>query len=343
LSNNQSFTNGNFINDLRNGEAGRLAGRLATSQTYLCRMVGSTFTPCAARNYSAPGPYASNFFMVNPFLVNGLSIVDDDGWSRYHALQLQLRRRYANWLTANVNYTLAKNTGNIYADNSTQSSNYFTLRDKSLNDGPAPFDVRHVLQAFGTYDLPFGEGRRWSSDNGVINAIAGGWTFGAIFTAQSGTPFRLVSGRQTVNGSDAGVILMNGTTVEDLQRMINIRPGRAPEERYFVDAALVGADGRANPQFLAPPTQPGEWGQQVILRGKNVWSLDASFNKTTRLFRRSDITIHVTIQNLLNRPVWSSPGFLQTVNITSTTFGIVSNPVNNGTPRNLYTRVSVRF
>ena len=345
LPNNQSFTNGNFINDLRNGEAGRLAGRLATSATYLCRMVGSAFSPCTTggRNFTAAGPYAMNFFMANPYVVNGLTIVDDDGWSRYHGLQLQLRRRYANWLTANVNYTLAKNTGNVFADNSTQSANYFTLRDKSRNDGPAPFDVRHVLQAFGTYDLPFGEGRRWSSDSGLINGLAGGWTFGAIFTLQSGTPFRLISGRQTVNGSDAGVILMNGTTVEDLQRMINIRPGRAPEERYFVDAALVGPDGRANPQFLAVPTEPGQWGEHIILRGKNIWSLDASFNKTTTIFGRSQITLHVTIQNLLNRPVWSSPGFLQNVNISSTTFGITTNPVNNNSPRNLYTRISVRF
>jgi hypothetical protein len=32
-----------------------------------------------------------------------------------------------------------------------------------------------------------------------------------------GTPFRLTSGRQTANGSDAGVILANGHTVEEIQ------------------------------------------------------------------------------------------------------------------------------
>jgi hypothetical protein len=93
----QAYTNTTFISDLRNGEAGRLAGRLATSATYLCRMVGSTFSPCvsAGRNFTAPGPYAMNFFQVNPYAVSGLTVVDDDGWSDYHAMQLQLRRRYA--------------------------------------------------------------------------------------------------------------------------------------------------------------------------------------------------------------------------------------------------------
>ena len=50
-------------------------------------------SPCAARNFSAPGPYAANFFMVNSYAVNGLTVVDDDGWSRYQGLQLQFRRR----------------------------------------------------------------------------------------------------------------------------------------------------------------------------------------------------------------------------------------------------------
>ena len=91
------------------------------------------------------------------------------------------------------------------------------------------------------------------------------------------------------------------------------------------------------------PTTPGEWGQLITLRGMPVWAFDASFNKTTGFVGKSNITVHVTMQNLLNRPVWSTPGFLGTVNITRHQFGVSTNPVNNGTPRNLYTRVTVRF
>jgi len=343
---NQAYTNANFISDLRNGEAGRLAGRLATSATYLCRMVGSTFSPCvsAGRNFTAPGPYAMNFFQVNPYAVSGLTVVDDDGWSDYHALQLQLRRRYANWLTANVNYTLARNEGNVFADNATQSANWFTLRDKSRNDGPAPFDVRHVLQTYGTYDLPVGRGRHYNIDNSVLNAIAGGWTFGAIFTVQSGTPFRLTSGRQTVvSGSDGGVVIANGHTVEEIQKLLRIRSHPTAGSKYWADEKLIGPDGRANPEYLTVPTTPGEWGQLITLRGMPVWAFDASFNKTTGFIGKSNITVHVTLQNLLNRPVWSTPGFLGSADITSTTFGVSTNPVNNGTPRNVYLRATVRF
>ena len=73
-------------------------------------------------------------------------------------MQLQLRRRYTDGLSLSVNYTLAKNTGDLWADNATQDHTFRTLRDKSLDDGPLPFDVRHVFQSFGTYDLPIWQG-----------------------------------------------------------------------------------------------------------------------------------------------------------------------------------------
>jgi hypothetical protein len=340
LPSNQAYTNGNFINDLTQGEAGRLAGRLSGSQNYICRMVGNTFSPCASRNYSAPGPYPMNFFVLNPYAIGGnLNLVDDDGWSNYDAMQVQLRRRYRNGLTFNANYTLGKNATNIWADNATQGGNYRTLRDRNA-DRTAPFDVRHVFQTYGTYDLPFGRDRHFRIGNPVVNALAGGWTLGGILTAQSGTPFRLSSGRQTVNGSDSGVVLMNGHTVEEIQNMIHISPGPG-FNRYWIDPKLIGPDGRANPEYLAPPTTPGEFGQFVYLRGTNVWNIDASLNKTSTIWGRTAMTIHVTIQNLLNHPVFSTPGFLGDTSISSTTFGQTGNPINGA--RQMYARLEFRF
>ena len=49
LPSNQGFTNGNFVSNVRQGQAGRMASLLANTETYICRMVGSTFTPCAVR------------------------------------------------------------------------------------------------------------------------------------------------------------------------------------------------------------------------------------------------------------------------------------------------------
>ena len=45
-----------------------------------------------------------------------------------------------------------------------------------------------------------------------MNGLIGGWSVGGTLTLQSGTPFRLSSGRSTLN-ADSGVVLAAGATV----------------------------------------------------------------------------------------------------------------------------------
>jgi hypothetical protein len=350
LAAGSGFTNGGFITALQQGTAGSLAGSLSNNSTFFCRMVGSTFSPCASLGFDAPGGFPINFFLVNPYSIGGaLNFVDDGSYTRYHGLQLQLRRRYTEGVSINVNYTLSENIADIWADNATQSVNYRTLRDKRLDEGPSPFDVRHVLQAYGTYDLPFGRDRKISIGNGVLDALAGGWTLGSIFTWQSGSPFRLSSGRNTVNNlSDSGVILKNGLTVKQLQNMVNSLPGPG-FNRYWLDPKLIGPDGRANPQFIDVPTTPGEFGQFVYLRGPSVWGLDASVNKQVRMTDRVSFGLHISAINVLNQPIWGTGpgvagvglGFLQDANIQSITFGQTARPVNDA--REFHLRAELRF
>jgi hypothetical protein len=348
----QGYTNGTFINNLNLGEAGRLAQSLASNINYACRLYGSTFGPCASRGYNAPGPYPINFFYVNPFATGGaLQLVDDGSYTRYNAMQLQLRRRYSQGVTATVNYTLGYNKADTWADNATQTANYSTLRDKTRNDGPSPFDVRHVLQAYGTYDLPFGHERHYDLHNPVLNAIAGDWVIGGILTAQSGSPFRLSSGRLTLNQEDAGVVLAPGVSVDDLQKLIGNFPGPGLN-RYFIDPKAIAPDGRASTAYVLPPTTPGELGQIVYLRTPNTWGLDASLNKSVPLSSNGVVLgIHLNVLNVLNHPVWSTgpipaaggPGlnFLTDASVTSTTFGQVQQPLSAA--RRIIIRAEIKF
>jgi hypothetical protein len=165
------FGNQNFINQLNTGEAGGLANALAGSSLYLCRMVGSAFAPCGKLGYDAAGPYPMNVFQANPFAAGrAIDLMADDGsFTNYNGLQLEFRRRYAKGLTFAINYSFAKANGNLFADTDGSLRNYSTLRDKSLDNGPSPFDLRHALQAYYTVELPFGRGHRLSSNNGVVD------------------------------------------------------------------------------------------------------------------------------------------------------------------------------
>jgi hypothetical protein len=68
-----------------------------------------------------------------------------------------------------------------------------------------------------------------------------------------------------VNQRDAGVVL-NGITVKELQDMVTVRPGPNGNVYVFPEIADRHRWPR-NPQFLAPPTTPGEFGQFIYLYG----------------------------------------------------------------------------
>jgi hypothetical protein len=133
---------------------------------------------------------------------------------------------------------------------------------------------------------------------------------------------------------------MNGHTVEEIQSMIKVSQGPGLN-MYWIDPKLIGPDGRANPEYLAPPTEPGQFGQFIYLRGNNVWNIDASLNKTTTIWGRTAMTVHFTVTNLLNHPIFSTPGFLGDTSIQSTTFGQSTNTINGA--RQVYSRIEFRF
>jgi len=350
LAAGSGFANGAFVTNLQQGTAGALANTLANNSTYLCRMLGSAFAPCARLGYDAPGRYPINFFEVNPYVAGAnLNLVDDIGRSTYHGLQVQLRRRFREGFSLTANYTLSKAQTDIWADNATQMVNFHTLRDTSLDRGPSPFDVRNVLQTFWTCELPFGPGHSRGHRNAAVRALAGGWTLSGVLTLQSGSPFRLSSGRATVNGGDSGVILPTGVTIDQLQEMIRIAPGPG-QNRFYVDPTLVGPDGRANAQFLRVPTDPGVFGQYVFLYGRGLFNVDASVEKQFALPQRMRLTLWIGVLNLTNNAIWSTnalnnttPGlpFLTDLNITSQTFGQVSAPANAS--RSAQIRAEIRF
>ena len=103
------FTNGTFVDQLQQGQAGRLANTLAGDFRYLCPMVGSGLPGCASRGYNAPGPYPINVFQANPFAAGSdVRLMTDESTSEYDALQMQFRQRYARASALTANYTFGK-------------------------------------------------------------------------------------------------------------------------------------------------------------------------------------------------------------------------------------------
>ena len=347
------YTSTGFITNLQNGEAGTLANTLATNQNYVCRMFGNTFSPCARvlPTANAPGPYPINFFLLNPFVAGRMNFIDNGGGHGYNGLQVQFRQRFGSSLNWSTNYTWSKSMTNLAVDNANQSLDYMSLRDPSLNRRVSQFDIRHVIQSFGTYALPIGRGHGISIDNKYLDAVIGGWTFGSIFVFSTGQPMQLTGGFATVNNSNNvainGVRLAPGVTLDQLQKMFDApltrvtgRVGITDLQRLAVDPQLIGPDGRANPQFLVPNTTPGEFGALILLRDKNTFQWDISLVKRFRIVENVSFELFAAYTNVLNHPRWafgtdttgSPPGAL---NVFSTTFGIIGAPNNAARAINL--------
>jgi hypothetical protein len=202
------YANSVFITDLTQGNAGGLAALLAVppaggTSAYLCNMVGSSLSPCANQGYSTPGPYPLNFWQANPYgQGSGIgtgSYLSAQGYGTYHSLQVEFRQKQWHGMQFDVNYTYSHTLG-IQPDNQWLGTvNIFTIRDLRQSYGPTAFDIRHVLHGSGTYDLPFGSGRRFLNQKGVADKVVGGWSLGTILTIQSGLPFQLFGGYNTFN------------------------------------------------------------------------------------------------------------------------------------------------
>ncbi len=341
---NAGFGNSAFISLLASGQAGALANALAQNSAYFCRMVGSTFGPCTSLGFNTPGQYPINFFQLNPY-VGTANLLDDNSFSSYHGLQLEFRQRFSHGSTLNVNYTWSHSLTDRYNKAVDNTSNFTTLRDLGLDRGPSPFDIRHVVQAFGTYDLPFGKGRRFSVNNAFVDRVAGGWTVGSIFRFQTGLPFRLSSGQLTVNQQDSGVVA--NIPVSQLQGMVGVfKPATIGSGVFYVNPSLVGSNGQANPSDLALPTIPGQFGSFIYLHGPRFVSDDLSIAKQMPIIgERLRIEIRAEMLNAFNHPVFQVPTGgtfgINPISIASSNFGRTS--TTTSIPRQVQFRVRFTF
>jgi hypothetical protein len=156
---------------------------------------------------------------------------------------------------------------------------------------------------------------------------------GNVLVFNTGAPIQLTGGFETVNSLNNnptrnGVRLAPGVTLEQIQKLFDAertrltRPGITDLQRLSVDPALIGPDGRANPQYLLPNRTPGEFGQLLFLRDKNSFQWDVSLTKNFQVLEKTRLELFAGFNNVLNTPRWGFPN----ANVFSTTFGIVGAP-----------------
>jgi hypothetical protein len=121
----------------------------------------------------------ANFFQANPNHIGGADVTLNSHKTRYHSLQLELRRRLSQGLQFQSSYVFGNAMQTVFY---THRRGLFWSRDTG-GEG----DLTHQFKFNVVYDLPFGQGRKFGSGAGpVLERIIGGWQVGLNGRIQSG-------------------------------------------------------------------------------------------------------------------------------------------------------------
>ena len=119
--------------------------------------------------------------LLKPFSQFGTVYADDNnGYSWYHAMQVQLDKRFEQGIMTHFSYTWSKAMDAIDYLNSGDALPYYCV---------SPQDHTQRFSVSGIYELPFGRGRKFGSNmNAVADGFVGGWQVQAVYVYQSGAP-----------------------------------------------------------------------------------------------------------------------------------------------------------
>lgn len=261
--------------------------------------------PATSPLAGAPVPAGSYYIpsgtpKSNPTLANTWTWFSE-GTSSYHALQVDLRRRFSRGFSVRGVYTFSKTLDDGDSLNQTTAgnapglaSNPFDLRaDKGL----ATFDVRNLAVINVLYALPFGQGQSFASSLGDAgNKFVSGWSVSSIITAQSGFPF---TPQLSYNPSN------NGDTRNPVRPFLN---------PSFTGPVILGKPSQwFNPNaFIAPPSAGGFYGNlgRDTFIGPGLATWDFSVLKDTKLRERLELQFRAEIFNLLNRANFNTPNLI---------------------------------
>jgi len=316
----QDWGDPGFITLLQQGQAGSFANAMAQTgggqagADFFCNLVGQSFAGCQNIGYVGAGAgYPINYFQVNPFFGGGQTFYQTaGGYSTYHALQIDFRQKQWHGMQFDVNYTWSHNLGLATPNDWQAGFNQLTLRDLHMSYAPTIYDLRHVVHANGTYDLPFGKGKTYLKENDMLDKVVGGWTIGTIFTYQTGFPFRLFGGYNTFNDIADGGVVLNGMTVSQLQSNVGLYKNPGQPFVNFINPAILPSGTNGLSPIASPNNAAGTLLAPIYLYGPHFWDDDLAIKKSVAIRENLRFSLQGEFLNVFNHPNFNSTNCLNT-------------------------------
>jgi hypothetical protein len=238
---------------------------------------------------------------------SGIHFTTNRAESNYHALQLQYRRRLSRGLQALASYTLSRSVDTASDDSSV---NVPAVRyDPELDRGPSNFDVRHVLSAAASYDLPRVNGPR------PLAGVLSHWGVDAFGRARSGYPMNVLMGTDLL-----GVGLSTVT-----------RPDRVADAPVWVSDSTAGGGRVLNrAAFIAAP--PGTQGSlpRNAIRGFGAWQVDVALRRDFPVSTNGRLQVRCEVFNVFNQPLFADPVTALNSNLFGRSIQTLANSLGTG-------------
>jgi hypothetical protein len=240
-----------------------------------------------------------------PNVGNQVVMDSSAGNNFYNALNLRAEKRLTAGLNFLLNYTRAKNLeANGTGGNSSFSQNGGTTnpldswnlhKEKSY----APLDLPNVFVASVGYELPFGAGKRWAHDSGVLRAVLGGWAANGILTLESGFPTDI----RTPNSSSGQLF----TTYNLPNAVTGVSPYVPnPGPNGWFNPAAFTEPGQAINVKGTPITEFGDLARRAG-RGPGTRNLDFSVFRNFAIRERVRLQFRAEAFNISNTPAFFLP------------------------------------
>jgi len=236
------------------------------------------------------------------------------GFQNYQAMQVEVTHRFSHGLFFQANYTWAHDISDAQGDAPVGFGGETNYGLAVVNRFDIPADRGNVAgvrrQRFlltGTYDLPFGHGRRWSSSYRLVNGVFGGWNFSTVTLVETGpylTPTISCSLDQTnTNPLGDGSVCRPDVTGNPI-------PANQTKSQYF----NLGA-------FGPTPAGAARIGNAGVgsLEGPGTIAVNAGLSKSMQLTERFRLRFEASFTNALNHVNFAPPA----TNVSNpSTFGV---------------------
>ena len=256
------------------------------------------------------------------------------GDSVFNAGSIRFRKRLAKGIGLTATYIYSKSiddASSIGGGGVVVAQNPLDIAE---DRGLSSFDQRQKFTGNWTYDLPFGENRRFLQ-KGFVSHVLAGWQWSGDFTVASGLPYtiRVLGGTVDIERGVSGSLRANVVSGE-MQRLSN-----PTTKEWFNTAAFCQPETTmSNPTATCVNAADSTYGDagRNILEGPGQVSVDMSLNKTITIKEYRSLDLRITANNIFNMVNFTS---LSTV-VNSTTFGEVTGA---GTMRRVTVQARFRF